>query len=48
MRRYTNWVVSRGQKARRKAARKVRDVAAELLDVYAKRELKPGFQFPAR
>ncbi|EFP96282.1 transcription-repair coupling factor [Vibrio caribbeanicus] len=32
-------------KARRKAAEKVRDVAAELLDVYAKRELKPGFQF---
>ncbi|TOM86387.1 hypothetical protein CGH67_30015, partial [Vibrio parahaemolyticus] len=26
-------------KARRKAAEKVRDVAAELLDVYAKREL---------
>ncbi len=32
-------------KARRKAAEKVRDVAAELLDVYAKRELKPGFKF---
>ncbi len=32
-------------KARRKAAEKVRDVAAELLDVYAKRELKPGFAF---
>lgn len=32
-------------KARRKAAEKVRDVAAELLDVYAKRELKPGFVF---
>ncbi len=27
-------------KARKKAAEKVRDVAAELLDVYAKRELK--------
>lgn len=32
-------------KARKKAAEKVRDVAAELLDVYAKRELKPGFKF---
>ncbi|GAL05133.1 transcription-repair coupling factor [Photobacterium aphoticum] len=32
-------------KARRKAAEKVRDVAAELLDVYAKREMKPGFKF---
>ncbi|CCN83710.1 transcription-repair coupling factor [Vibrio nigripulchritudo SFn27] len=32
-------------KARRRAAEKVRDVAAELLDVYAKRELKPGFKF---
>nr|WP_086940373.1 transcription-repair coupling factor [Thaumasiovibrio occultus] len=33
------------QKARRKAAEKVRDVAAELLDVYAKRSLKPGYKF---
>ncbi len=33
-------------KARRKAAEKVRDVAAELLDVYAKRELKPGYKLP--
>lgn len=32
-------------KARRKAAEKVRDIAAELLDVYAKRELKPGYKF---
>ncbi|PMH45009.1 transcription-repair coupling factor [Vibrio sp. 10N.286.49.B3] len=32
-------------KARKKAAEKVRDVAAELLDVYAKRELKPGYKF---
>ena len=32
-------------KARRRAAEKVRDVAAELLDVYAKRELKPGHAF---
>ncbi|WP_105903438.1 transcription-repair coupling factor [Vibrio gangliei] len=32
-------------KARQKAAEKVRDVAAELLDVYAKREIKKGFKF---
>ncbi len=32
-------------KARQKAAEKVRDVAAELLDVYAKREVKKGFKF---
>ncbi|WP_300181147.1 transcription-repair coupling factor [uncultured Aliivibrio sp.] len=32
-------------KARRKAAEKVRDVAAELLDVYAKRAIKLGFAF---
>src|SRR5690606_32092930 len=29
-------------KAKRKAAEKVRDVAAELLDVYARRAAKPG------
>ncbi|MBY5993862.1 transcription-repair coupling factor [Ferrimonas balearica] len=33
-------------KARRKAAEKVRDVAAELLDIYARREAKPGHRFP--
>ncbi|RUO44398.1 transcription-repair coupling factor [Aliidiomarina taiwanensis] len=33
------------EKARRKAAEKVRDVAAELLEVYAQREAKPGFAF---
>ena len=32
-------------KAKRKAAEKVRDVAAELLDIYAKRAAKKGFQF---
>lgn len=32
-------------KARQKAAEKVRDVAAELLDVYAQREASPGFAF---
>lgn len=33
------------EKARKKAAEKVRDVAAELLDIYAKRAIKPGFKF---
>ncbi|MEZ8143519.1 transcription-repair coupling factor [Enterovibrio sp. FF113] len=33
------------EKARKKAAEKVRDVAAELLDVYAKRATKVGFAF---
>ncbi len=33
------------EKARKKAAEKVRDVAAELLDIYAKRATKPGFAF---
>lgn len=33
------------EKAKRKAAEKVRDVAAELLDIYAKRAAKPGYQF---
>ncbi|MCM2365778.1 transcription-repair coupling factor [Proteus terrae] len=32
-------------RARQKAAEKVRDVAAELLDVYAQREVKTGFAF---
>ncbi|MDR0218016.1 MAG: transcription-repair coupling factor [Enterobacteriaceae bacterium] len=32
-------------KARQKAAEKVRDVAAELLDIYAQRAVKPGFAF---
>ncbi|WP_028117353.1 transcription-repair coupling factor [Ferrimonas senticii] len=33
------------EKARRKAAEKVRDVAAELLEIYAQREAKKGFAF---
>ncbi|MCZ6829658.1 MAG: transcription-repair coupling factor [Gammaproteobacteria bacterium] len=33
------------QKARRKAAEKVNDVAAELLEVYARREARKGFRF---
>ena len=33
------------EKAKKRAAEKVRDVAAELLDIYAKRETKPGFCF---
>ncbi|GAB1257016.1 transcription-repair coupling factor [Aurantivibrio plasticivorans] len=32
-------------KAKRKAAEKIRDVAAELLDIYAQRAVKPGYQF---
>lgn len=32
-------------RARKKAAEKIRDVAAELLDIYAQREAKPGFIF---
>ncbi|PKM05377.1 MAG: transcription-repair coupling factor [Gammaproteobacteria bacterium HGW-Gammaproteobacteria-6] len=35
------------QKAKRKAAEKVRDVAAELLDVYARRGARQGFSFSA-
>jgi transcription-repair coupling factor (superfamily II helicase) len=34
------------EKARRKAAEKARDVAAELLDLYARRQARPGFAFP--
>ncbi len=37
----------RWQNARRKAAEKIRDTAAELLDVYAQREAQSGFAFPA-
>mgnify|MGYP006274726023 CR=1 FL=1 len=33
------------QRARRKALERVRDVAAELLDIYAKREAQTGFSF---
>ncbi|UPW16847.1 transcription-repair coupling factor [Agarivorans sp. TSD2052] len=33
------------QKAKQKAAEKIRDVAAELLEVYAKRAAKPGFGY---
>ena len=33
------------QKAKRKAAEKVRDVAAELLDIYARRAARIGFEF---
>ena len=36
----------RWQKAKRKAAEQVRDVAAELLDIYAKRQAKVGVAFP--
>ncbi|MFM2484149.1 transcription-repair coupling factor [Celerinatantimonas yamalensis] len=33
------------QKSRKKAAEKVRDVAAELLEIYAQRAVKPGYSF---
>lgn len=33
-------------KAKQKAAEKVRDVAAHLLDIYAQRAAKPGFAYP--
>lgn len=35
----------RWEKAKRKAAEKVHDVAAELLDIYAQREARPGYAF---
>ena len=35
------------QKAKRKAAEQIRDVAAELLEIYARREAREGFAFPA-
>jgi len=35
------------QRAKRKAAEKVRDVAAELLDIYARREAHTGHAFPS-
>ncbi|MCB1693276.1 MAG: transcription-repair coupling factor, partial [Pseudomonadales bacterium] len=35
------------EKAKRKAAEQVRDVAAELLNIYARREAKKGFAYPA-
>jgi transcription-repair coupling factor (superfamily II helicase) len=34
------------EKAKRKAAEQIRDVAAELLNIYARREAKQGFAFP--
>jgi len=34
-----------GKKAKKRAAEKVRDVAAELLDIYAQRQAKPGNKF---
>jgi len=34
------------EKAKRKAARQVRDIAAELLDLYARRLARQGFAFP--
>lgn len=34
------------EKAKQQAARKIHDTAAELLDLYAKRELRKGYAFP--
>ena len=34
------------EKARKRAAEKARDVAAELLDIYARRDARPGFAYP--
>jgi transcription-repair coupling factor (superfamily II helicase) len=34
------------QRAKQKAAEKIKDVAAELLDIYAKREARVGFAYP--
>ena len=34
------------ERAKRKASKQVRDVAAELLDIYAKREARSGFSYP--
>jgi len=34
------------ERARRKASKQVRDVAAELLDIYAKREARTGYAYP--
>jgi len=34
------------QKAKRKAAEQIHDVAAELLDIYARREARKGFSYP--
>ena len=34
------------EKAKRKAAEQIRDVAAELLNIYARREAKKGFAYP--
>ena len=36
------------EKAKRKAAQQVRDTAAELLDLYARRALRQGFAFPLK
>ena len=33
------------ERARKKAAEKIKDVAAELLDIYAQRAAKPGYQY---
>lgn len=42
---YSNLGTQQWEKAKRKAAEKIRDVAAELLNLYAKRVANPGFKF---
>lgn len=42
---YSNLGTKQWEKIKRKVAEKVRDVAAELLDLYAKRAAKTGFKF---
>lgn len=45
MRHYINWAATHGRARGRKPRKKVRDVAAELLDIYAQRAAKEGFAF---
>ena len=45
MRRCTRLGSDQWEKARRRAIKKIRDVAAELLDVYARRAARPGHAF---
>ena len=42
---YSELGSDRWEKAKRKAIEKIRDTAAELLDIYAKRSIKKGFPF---
>ena len=46
MRHFTNLEVNNGRKAKKRAAEALYDVAAELLEIYAKRESQKGFAYP--